>query len=161
MVGCWLAGLFWSRERERKRDRLCGLQFSVYFESLKKTFQPWPHFHHQFFQHGWKVFAGVLGASFVVPHAIYRSNMGAKTSRLWQINPLTISWEENIKLKIPQFFIMNMKMGSFPSIENHIPWPSPTLLLLENVSERNRTMNPHPPKKWVQAPPLPPPHLLE
>jgi hypothetical protein len=86
MVGCWLAGLFWSRERERererKRDRLCGLQFSVYFETLKKNSNLGPTFITSFFNMGERYFACVLGASFVGPHAIYRSNMGAKTSRL-------------------------------------------------------------------------------
>jgi hypothetical protein len=81
-----------------------------------------------------------------------------KTSRLWQTNLLTISWEENIKLKIPQIFNVNMKVGSFPSIENHIPSPSPTFLLLENVSERNRTITPPPPPPTLLRNGCKPPH---
>jgi hypothetical protein len=68
MVGCWLAGLFWSRERERERETdfvVCNpFVYFVYFEVF---FNLGPTFITRFFNMGGRYFAGVLGASFVVP----------------------------------------------------------------------------------------------
>jgi hypothetical protein len=100
------------RERERERERETDNP-SVYFETLKGFSNLGPTFINSFFNMGGRYLLVYLVLLLLFPMLSIDQIWEEKQVDSDKQNPLTISWEENMKLKIPQIFIMNMKVDHF------------------------------------------------